>query len=123
MVLPIVAREAVRLAGRYVAQGLAYQSKAIKYTYSRPFLPRNVNRGAVKGIQHGLYAGGVYEIAKDFITMGVETGSAPFSSESSKETYSRNKAYSRSTVRSKYRCPAKFRYNKSSRRSSSSKRY
>ncbi len=113
----IVARGAPIIVG-YVARGLNYQSRAISGLYSRPFLPQNFRREAVRGIQHGLYAGGGYEIAKDFITMGVETGSAPFSQSPTSKTGTFYKTRRRSTTRTRCRCPTKFQSNYSRRRSS-----
>ncbi len=108
----------MRIGANYLAKGLAYQSKAIQYTYSRPFLSRNVNRGAVKGIKHGLYAGGGYEIAKDFISVGVEQGSAPLQPQYGQKANSQYQTRNRPTIRSSRRCPTKFRYRKNRRRSS-----
>ncbi len=61
MVLPIIAREVARQGVRYFAQALRYQDSALKAVYSRPFLPQNFNRYAVKGLRHGLSAGATYE--------------------------------------------------------------
>ncbi len=123
MVLPIIAREAARIGVRYLAQGLNYQNRLITSAYSRPYLSRNVNRGVVKGIKHGLYAGGGFEFAKDFISVGVEQGSASVQPFYGKTPNTQYKTYSRSTVRSSRRCPTEFRRRKDGRRSRTSKYY
>ena len=47
-------REGLRYGARYVYQGLRAQDRLIDYTYRRTGL---YNRGAVRGIKHGLVAG------------------------------------------------------------------
>ncbi len=59
MVLPIIAREAVRRGVQYIAQGLRYQDKLVTAAYSRPFLPQSFRREIVRGIKHGLAGGQV----------------------------------------------------------------
>ncbi len=55
---------------KILAKGFRYQEKLIDTAYSRPFLPRNFNRHALKGIKHGLGAGSAFEIFnnQDLIT-------------------------------------------------------
>ncbi len=60
MVIPIIARELARRGAGYIAQALRAQDGLIKAAYTRPFISRNFNRGAVKGIQHGLGGGLVF---------------------------------------------------------------
>ncbi len=57
MVLPVIINIAVRSAANYVAKGLRYQEALLNKGYSRPFLPRNFNRHALKGMKHGLAGG------------------------------------------------------------------
>ncbi len=107
MVIPVIAREAVRL----LARGLAVQDKVINSAYSRPFLSQNVNRAAVRGIRHGLsggaVGGGLYE---GFITpSSIPDTDAPFQSPFKQpfKTGRFNKTRSRYAVRRRSRCPDK----------------
>ncbi len=103
---------------RELAKGLAYQSALVQKAYTRPYLPRNFNRGAVRGIKHGLYAGGGYELAKDFITDGVELGNvAPFQQRPKFASRSKYQTRSRQTSSACARCEQSKQFNRNRRQS------
>ncbi len=59
MVLPIIIQKAVERAVPYISSALRAQGRVIDYTYTRPFLTRNINPSVRRGIKHGLAGGQV----------------------------------------------------------------
>ncbi len=106
MVIPIIAREAVRAGAQYIAKGLRLQDKLIDTAYSRPFLRQNFNRHALKGIKHGLGGGSIVGIymETDPLTDDQENG-FPSSITQTPSSYGRlGKTRGRYSRRSRDRC-------------------
>ncbi len=59
MVLPIIIQKVIERAVPYVSNILRAQGRVVDYTYTRPFLSRNINPYVRRGIKHGLAGGQV----------------------------------------------------------------
>ncbi len=59
MVLPIIVQKAIERAVPYISQALRAQGRIVDYTYTRPFLTRNINPSIRRGVKHGLAGGSV----------------------------------------------------------------
>ncbi len=95
MVIQIVAPilgHALRQGARYVYRGLRAQDRIIDYTYRRTGL---YNRGAVRGIKHGLAGGQIVGGTLNLGLQGLEPDGIP-------EKRNRFKTYRQQKTRSRY---------------------
>ncbi len=70
MVLPIIIQKAIERAVPYISSALRAQGRVVDYTYTRPFLTRNINPSVRRGVKHGLAGGQILGGLQELNTVG-----------------------------------------------------
>ncbi len=122
MVLPIIIQKVVERAVPYVSNILRSQGRIVDYTYTRPFLTRNINPYIRRGIKRGLAGGQVVAGLQELNSVGnFVVPDAPFSSPSIKTGKFRQARNNMVKFKSKRQyCPE---YSSGKRRRQSSRYY
>ncbi len=70
MVLPIIIQQAIKRVVPYVSNLLRAQGRVVDYTYTRPFLSRNINPYIRRGVKHGLAGGQIIAGLQELNSVG-----------------------------------------------------
>ncbi len=116
-IISTIIRTGIRKGARYIYTGLRTQDKIIDYTYRRTGL---YNRGAVRGIKHGLIAG---QVIGGGLQLGLNAPDTPGNDDAIQTPIPKQRNPSRPayktrsgrTVRYSSRCPKRTYYSTVSR--------